>query len=367
MNQPHQFDRLLLTVTLILVAIGFVILTSASLGLFATGEISFLSVAIRQFFLGIVGGIILMLAVSKIPYTFWRQYALPIFVTCLGITGLTLIPGLSFSHGGATRWIDLGFITFQPVELLKIGFVIYAAGWASYVGDDITDWKLSLLPFGIILGLISAILLLQPDTGNLVIIALSGGAIFVAAGARWPHIIYLALLGAAGLGSLMMARPYIQERITTFFQPTANPFGASYQIQQSLIAVGSGEWLGRGFGQSIQKFNFLPEPVSDSIFAVFAEEWGFVGSVILLLLFTAFILRGFKIAADSPDRFSRLLVVGLVSLIAAQVFINIGAMIGVLPLTGLPLTFISHGGTAMMTSLASVGIILNVSRYTAEA
>lgn len=364
MNEPGQFDRLLLTITLILVAIGFVILTSASLGLFATGEVSFLSVAIRQFFLGIVGGTVLMLAVSKIPYTVWREYALPIFAGSILVTCLTFIPSLSFSHGGATRWIDLGFITFQPVEFLKIGFVIYAAGWASYVGNDITDWKYSLLPFGLILGIISLLLLAQPDTGNLGIIAATGGAIFIAAGARWRHIIYLLLTGAGGLWGLMLWRPYVQERIMTFLQPAANPFGASYQIQQSLIAIGSGEWVGRGFGQSIQKFNFLPEPVSDSIFAVFAEEWGFIGSVLLLLLFTAFILRGYKIAADSPDTFSRLLVVGLTSLIGAQVFVNIGAMLGVLPLTGLPLTFISHGGTAMMTSLASVGVILNVSRYT---
>ncbi len=364
MNEPHKSDRLLLTVTLILVAIGLIILTSASLGLFATGEVSFLSVAIRQFLLGIVGGIAVMLAVSKIPYTIWREYALPIFVASIALTCLTFIPGLSFSHGGATRWIDLGFITLQPVEFLKLGFVIYAAGWASYVGDDITDWKYSLLPFGIILGIISLLLLLQPDTGNLAIIAVAGGAIFIAAGARWRHIIYLVLLGGAGLGGLMLWRPYIQERIMTFLQPAANPFGAGYQIQQSLIAIGSGQWFGRGFGQSIQKFNFLPEPVSDSIFAVFAEEWGFIGSVLLLLLFTAFILRGYKIAADSPDTFSRLLVVGIVSLIAAQIFINIGAMLGILPLTGLPLTFISHGGTAMVASLAAVGVILNVSRYT---
>jgi cell division protein FtsW len=364
MEKPGRFDSLLVTLTLILVAIGFIILLSASMGLFATGEVSFLSVAVRQLFLGIIGGAIVMYGISKVPYTVWREYALPIFAGAIGITCLTFIPGLSFSHGGATRWIDLGFITVQPVELLKIGFVVYAAGWASYVGDDITDWKYSLLPFGIMLAVISAILLLQPDTGNLVVIAVAGGAIFLAAGACWRHIVYLILLGGAGLGGLMLWRPYIQERIMTFLEPAVNPFGAGYQIQQSLIAIGSGQWLGRGFGQSIQKFNFLPEPVSDSIFAVFAEEWGFVGSALLLILFTAFILRGYKIAADSPDQFSRLLVVGLVSLIAAQVFINVGAMLGVLPLTGLPLTFISHGGTAIMASLVSVGIILNVSRYT---
>lgn len=364
MKKGQQFDRLLFTLTLILVGIGLIILVSASLGLFATGEMNFLSMAIRQFFLGVVGGLLVMWLISRVPYTTWKQYALPILLVSLGLTAATFIPGLSYSHGGANRWIDLGFFTFQPVELLKIGFVVYAAAWCAYVEDRITNWKYSLLPFGILIAGISALLLAQPDTGNLIVIALTAGAIFVAAGARWRHILYALFAAGAGTAALAYMRPYIQERLMTFFNPTANPLGSGYQIQQSLISVGSGRWFGRGFGQSIQKFNFLPEPISDSIFAVFAEEWGFIGAVILLLLFVALILRGYKIAADSPDTFSRLLAVGLISLIAAQVFINIGGILGVIPLTGIPLIFISHGGTALITALISIGVVLNISRYT---
>lgn len=364
MAESQPLDKLLLSLTLTLVGVGFFISTSAALGLFATGQASFLSRAVRQFFLGVIGGSAVMVLLSKIPYTYWRQYALPIFVGSLAVTGLVFVPGLGFSHGGAVRWIDLGIITVQPVELLKIGFVIYAAGWVSYAGDKITDWKYSVLPFVLMLTIVGFVLLMQPDTGSFLVIVAAAGAMFIVAGTRWQHILVIMLLGGGGLATLAWMRPYIQERLEAFLNPAANPFGASYQIQQSLIAIGSGQWFGRGLGQSIQKFNYLPEPTSDSIFAVFAEEWGFVGAVVLLILFAAFILRGYKIAADSPDRFSRTLVVGLITLIGAQVFINIGGMLGVIPLTGLPLIFISHGGTALMAALASVGIVLNVSRYT---
>ena len=363
MSAKNNVDRILLTLTCILLAIGFFILVSASLGLFAAENINLVSLLVRQLFLGIAGGVAVMFAVSRIPYTFWRSYALPVFIGSLILTALTFVPGLSFSHGGATRWIDLGVITFQPVELLKIGFVIYAAGWCAYAGDKITNWRYSLLPFAIIVGLVSALLLAQPDTGSLLVIAITAGAIFVAAGTRWLHICIAFVVSGAGLGFLAWTRPYLQERILTFLNPTANPFGSGYQVQQSLLAVGSGDWFGRGFGQSIQKFSFLPEPTSDSIFAVFAEEWGFIGAAVLLVLFTAFILRGYVIAADSPDTFSRLLVVGLISLIAVQAFVNIGGIIGLLPLSGLPLPFISHGGTALVATLTSVGIVLNVSRH----
>jgi cell division protein FtsW len=363
MDSTGQVDRVLLTITCILLAIGFFIVISASLGLFATGEINFVSIAMRQFILGIIGGLLVMYVVSRIPYTFWRSYALPIFLASLLITGLTFIPGISFSHGGATRWVDLGFITFQPVEILKVGFVIYIAGWCAYAQEKIHKWQYSLLPFAIILAVVGTVLLLQPDTGNLLVMLIAAGAMFVAAGTRWLHI-FIAAIGATGaLGILAISRPYLQERIMTFLNPAANPFGSGYQVQQSLIAIGSGDWFGRGFGQSIQKFSYLPEPISDSIFAVFAEEWGFVGVTVLLLLFTAFILRGYALAADSPDTFSRILVVGIVSLIAGQIFVNLGGMLGILPLSGLPLTFISHGGTALVATLGSVGVILNISRH----
>jgi cell division protein FtsW len=211
--------------------------------------------------------------------------------------------------------------------------------------------------------IVGVILLIQPDTGSLLVIGLAAVAMFIAAGARWLHILGIAGIGASGLAVLAYMRPYIRERLLTFLSTTSDPLGAGYQIKQSLIAIGSGKWFGRGVGQSIQKFDFVPEPVGDSIFAIFAEEWGFVGVIALIGLFIAFALRGYKIAADQSDTFGQLLVVGLITLIAAQSFVNISAMIGLMPLTGLPLIFVSHGGTALFTALASVGIVLNVSRH----
>ncbi len=158
-------------------------------------------------------------------------------------------------------------------------------------------------------------------------------------------------------------RPYIMERIKTFMDPGSDPQGSGYQINQSLIAIGSGGWVGRGYGQSIQKFEYLPEPIGDSIFAVYAEEFGFIGSFLLILILAFFTFRGFKIATQSSDLFGMLLVVGFMTLIVAQAFLNIAAMAGIAPLSGLPLPFISHGGTALMATLAIMGIVLNVSKY----
>jgi cell division protein FtsW len=174
--------------------------------------------------------------------------------------------------------------------------------------------------------------------------------------------VLLTVVGVIGITALALSRPYVMQRINTFFHPEANSQGSSYQIQQSLIAIGSGGIFGRGFGQSVQKFNFLPEPIGDSIFAVEAEEFGFVGAVLLVLLYVFFAVRGLKIASQTSDSFGRLLVVGIVIMIVAQAFVNIGAMLGVLPLSGITLPFVSHGGTSLFITLVEVGIILSVSK-----
>jgi cell division protein FtsW len=176
--------------------------------------------------------------------------------------------------------------------------------------------------------------------------------------------IIICLIGFGAITVLAFVRPYVMERIKTFINPSSDPRGSSYQLQQSLIAIGSGGAFGRGLGQSVQKFNYLPEPQGDSIFAVIGEEFGFLGTTLLLTLYVFFAIRGFKIALRAPDTFSRYLVVGLVTLLTAQSFLNIASLVGLFPLTGVPLVFISHGGTALMVALGAVGIILNVSRYT---
>ncbi len=360
---PKSIDSVLLIIILILVIGGFFIFSSASLGLLAREGASFGTVAFTQFFFGIVGGGIAMLITSNIYYRNWREYAFYIFVATAIFTLVLLIPGVGKEMGGATRWIDLGFTTIQPSELLKIGFIIYIATLLSGTHKQIETWRYGVLPFLAVIFVTGAIVLSLPDTDTFLIMVSAGVAMFVVAGANWKHILLLGLSSIVLLAVVAFNRAYVMERITTFINPSEDPLGSGYQIQQSLIAVGTGGWFGRGYGQSIQKFEYLPEPIGDSIFAVYAEEFGFVGATILIILLAFFTFRGFKIATQSSDVFGMLLVVGFMTLIVSQSFLNIAAMIGIAPLSGLPLPLISHGGTALFTTLAGLGIVLNVSKY----
>lgn len=362
-KKPAPVDTILLSIIGILVAGGFLIFSSASLGLLARDGASFASVAFSQFLFGIVGGGAAMFITSNIYYRHWRRYAFYIFGATLLLTAAVFIPGVGLSHGGATRWIDLGITTLQPSELLKIGFVIYIATWFSGMHGKVHDWRFGLLPFGLTVGLVGAVMLLQPDTDTFLIIAASGMAMYMVSGAKWRDLALIVLTGICMLALLAVMRPYVMDRLTTFMHPENDPLGSGYQIQQSLIAVGSGGAVGRGFGQSIQKFDYLPEAIGDSIFAVYAEEFGFLGTLILVLGFVSFCLRGYRTASHAEDMFGTLLVVGFVTLITTQAFLNIGAMIAIAPLSGLPLPFISHGGTSLFANLAALGIVLNVSRY----
>jgi cell division protein FtsW len=360
---PKSIDSMLLILVLILVIGGFFIFSSASLGLLARSGASFGSVAFSQFFFGIIGGGIAMLITSNIYYRNWREYAFYIFVGSALFTLLVFVPGLGMTHGGATRWIDIGFTTIQPSEIFKIGFVIYIATLLSGTHRQIESWRYGILPFMGIIGITGFITLSLPDTDTFLIMVMAGVAMFITAGAHWKHIALLALTGIVLFVVVAFSRPYIMDRIKTFMNPNIDQQGSGYQINQSLIAIGSGGWFGRGYGQSIQKFEYLPEPIGDSIFAVYAEEFGFIGSVVLILILAFFTFRGFKIATQSSDLFGMLLVVGFMTLIVSQAFLNIAAMVGIAPLSGLPLPFISHGGTALLTTLAALGIVLNVSKY----
>lgn len=355
-------DRVLLSIVVLLVGGGFFVFTSASLGLLAREGATFTSVAGSQILFGIIGGTLAVTVLSQIYYRNWRQYAFYIFLACIGLTLLVFTP-LGFSYGGAQRWLDLGPFSLQPAEFLKIGFVVYLATWLSGMQKELHHfWRGPVTFFGIV-GAVGGLMLLQPDTDTFLIMATAAAAMFITAGGRWRDVLLAGCLALVLVALLAFTRPYIMDRITTFLDPTADPLGSSYQVQQSLIAVGSGGLIGRGYGQSIQKFEYLPEPIGDSIFAVYAEEFGFVGSSILILLFAAFTFRGYRIASHAKDAFGMLLVVGLVTLIVVQAFLNIAAMLALAPLGGLPLPFISHGGTALLATLASVGIILNVSKY----
>jgi cell division protein FtsW len=365
MPRERAFDRVFFFAIATLVVVGFLIFTSASLGLLAKDGAQFSDIALKQFLIGVVGGSVALLGISRINYRFWRSRAFYLFLGGLALTATVFTP-LGVELNGARRWLDIGVTTFQPSEFLKLAYVIYLAAWFS--GNRLSAGKPlhGLVPFGIITAVVGALILAQPNTGTFLIIAGAGAAMYLAAGARWRDLAALLLIGIVLVGGLVATRPYAMQRIETFLSPGSDPHGGGFQLQQSLIAIGSGGALGRGFGQSVQKFTSLPEPIGDSVFAVYAEEFGFAGALALIGLFLFVILRGYRIAARAPDSFGGLLVVGIITLIAGQALLNMGAMLGITPLTGVPLPFVSHGGTALLFALMGVGIVLNVSRYAKE-
>lgn len=355
--------KFLFSVGLLLVA-GTLIFLSASMGLLTRGtDTQFSSVAFRQIVLSLLPGIVLLLVFSQINYKIYRKYAFYIFIFSIVATLLVFVPGLGMSHGGARRWIYVGSLTFQTSELLKLGFVIYFAAWLSGVKDKVSNFRYGPLFLVALIAVCGAVLVKQPDTDAVLILFLCGGVMLLAAGGKWRHLLILLLAVALGVSVLALTRPYVKSRITTFMNPASDPAGAGYHIQQSLIAIGSGGITGRGFGKSLQKFTYLPEPIGDSIFAVAAEEFGFMGSVALISLFLYFTFRGMKISVKSPDLFGGLLALGIVILIISSSFINMGSMLAVLPLSGSPLLFVSQGGSALICALAEVGIVLNISKH----
>jgi len=355
-------DKPLLISVIVLMIAGLFIFSSAALGLLGRDGVSYSTVALSRTIFGLFLGTTLAFIASRIHYRKWRSWAFYIFLIALIATSLVFFPKIGVEHGGAKRWIDLGVFTFQTSEVLKIAFIIYLAAWISSVKQKIITWKYGIMPFIIITGVTGALLLSQPDMDTFLILVMTGVAMLFASGASWKHLGVITLIGLMGLTIIFFTRPYVRDRIQTFIDPSRDSQSSGYQIQQSFIAIGSGQIFGRGFGQSIQKFSFLPEPIGDSIFAVMAEEFGFVGSVTLVLFYLFFAFRGLKIAMRAPDTFGGLLALGIVILILSQSFINMGAMLGILPLSGIPLLFVSHGGSALMMTLAEVGILLNISR-----
>ena len=361
--RERKIDKFFITIVFLLIAVGAAMFVSASLGILNRSADTFYSVLFSQLVLGFGFGFLGMYIAYKIDYKFWRKYSFYLFLGSILLTAAVFIPSLGWSHLGAERWIQLGPIRFQPVEFLKFGFVIYFAAWLSWAKNRVQDFKFGILPLGILLAVIAFILFNQPDTKSFILIAATGMGMLFISGVPMKYIALLGLGAVLVLGSLVFFTPYLQERVKTFIDPSQDPQGSSYQIQQSLIAIGSGGIFGRGYGQSIQKFSYLPEPQGDSIFAVVGEELGFVGSVAILVLYLLFALRGLRIANNSPDLFSRLLVSGIVILIVAQSFMNIASVTGVFPLTGVPLVFMSHGGTSLMIYLIAMGIVFQISKY----
>ncbi|HEY4512558.1 MAG TPA: putative peptidoglycan glycosyltransferase FtsW [Candidatus Paceibacterota bacterium] len=358
-----KIDKPFLFSIIILVGAGFFIFSSASLGLLVRNDSRFTAIAFNQLFFGVVLGSIACLITSFIPYKFWKKVSLIAFAASLALTALVFVPGIGWSHGGAYRWVTIAGINFQPSEILKIGYIFYLAAVLSKNREKIGMFRYGAMPFIAITALAALVILPEPDNDTFFMIALAGLIMYFAAGARKRDIAIFIVTGIIGFAAVIAFWPYARDRVATFLDPKKDPLTSGYQIQQSLIAIGSGGVLGKGFGQSTQKYNFLPEPIGDSIFAVFGEEFGFLGSIAIITLFLFFALRGMKIAARAPDEFGRLVALGIVILIVAGSFMNIAAMLGIIPLTGTPLIFVSQGGTALFIALAEVGIVLNISKY----
>lgn len=361
LNRSKKIDRFFLVSVLILTLTGFIIFLSASLGLLAQDGASFGLVATKQtisLFLGLIGFFIF----SRIPYVWLRKSALFIFIGTILINLLLYIPSLTFHYNGASRWLSLGLFTFQPSELLKIGFIIYLSAWIYAVKDKIESFKYGMLPYIVLVFILSLILLGQRDTDTLVIILATGLVMLFVAGIKYKHVLFSFFLLIVLVSGVVIVRPYAFDRIKTYINRGSDSLGSGYQINQSLIAIGSGQLIGRGFGQSIQKFGYLPQPTDDSIYAVASEEFGFIGSIFLIILYVSLLISIFRIATRSQDVFASMLSIGIGVLIVGESFMNISAMMGILPLSGLPLLFVSHGGTALILTLSIAGMVANISK-----
>lgn len=363
-TRAHIFgDRIFALLVIGLVTIGTATFLSASLGLLARQNANLGHLATTQLVLGLIPGIGLLVFLRLIKPALLQKWALPFYVFSLLLTALVFIPHIGVHTNGASRWLDIGPITVQPAEFLKISVVLMFALYLSKMKSKLDDFRYGLGGFGVVVGIPCLLLLMQPNTSTVLVLGATTTAMYFVAGGPKRDFFILLVTALVGLGLLIAIRPYLLQRITTFMHPANDSLASGYQIQQSLIAIGSGGFLGRGYGQSVQKFNYLPEAVDDAIFAVYAEEFGFVGTIFLLLLFLALATRGLYIASTASSLFGSLTVTGLTLVITISALLNIGAMLSIFPLTGLPLPFISHGGTALLAALASVGIILNIASH----
>lgn len=362
----HKPDYVLALTIFVLLAFGLVIMYSISPVL----SQKLLGSTSRNYYfygqlLNIGVGIVAWIIATRVHYRTWESLApFAMILSFVALLGL-FVPGLSFTTNGATRWLKLGPASFQPAELLKLSTVLYLGAWFERRREGVATFWDGLLPFSIMLVVVAfVIVILQRDMGTMMVLVMAAVGMYYVAGARHYHVLGLIAAGV-GLSWVAIASfPHRLQRITTFLDPGKDPTGLGYHINQALIAVGSGGILGRGLGKSLQIYGYLPEAANDSIFAVIGEEIGFIGSLLLFGLFAMLIYRGLKIAQNAPDGFSRLTAIGITLWLGFQAVINIAAMLSLVPLTGIPLPFISYGGTSLVFALFGAGILLNISKYT---
>ena len=321
----------------------------------------------RQLAFGLLVGLVAAWLLYHYDYRRLERWALPLFACSLFLLVLVFVPSIGESYGTfAHRWLRLGPISFQPSEFVKLAFLIYLASWLGRRHGKLADFKEGFLPYAVILGVVLGLILLQPDIGTAAIVAMVAMGVYWLAGGPLRYLALLLLGGVVALVIIVQVKPHAAARLAAFVNPSADPQGIGYHINQAYLAIGSGGLLGRGFGQSRAKFLYLPEVYGDSIFAVVGEELGFVLSLALVAAFLYLCLRGFKVARSASDEFGRLLAGGIVIWFTGQAFINISAMIGLLPLTGIPLPFVSYGSSALAIALSAVGILANISTTTRE-
>lgn len=311
-------------------------------------------------------GVLAWIFFQSIDYRFWQKYSAPLLFATVGFLLLPFVFHMGSEEAVGARWINIGPLSFQPAEVAKLTLILYLSGWIASKGDELKQVNKLFIPFIMIVGAIALMMMIQKDLGTLSIIVFISAAILIAAGTSVSN------LTIAGGGSALLAwlaikiEPYRMKRFTTFLNPENDALGAGYHIRNALIAIGSGGLWGLGFGQSKQKYLYLPEAHTDSIFAIICEELGLIRAAIIVILFLFVAYRGFKIASQAPDNFSRLVAVGITTWLFSQMFVNIAAMFSLLPLTGVPLPFISYGGSSLIILLSAVGILVNISKHTNE-
>jgi cell division protein FtsW len=365
-TRAHHPDYIIALLIAILLAVGLVMMYSVSpiLSHKLTG-----SVDRNYYFLNqlkyILIGMVVWIGASAVPYWTWRRYARPLLIVSAVLLLALLVPGLSNSSHGATRWLDIGTISFQPAEIMKVAIIIYLATWFERRASELGSFWDGVVPFAIMTAAACfVIVIFQRDMGTMAVLAAAAIGMYFAAGLSWRHLAALLGSGVALGWAAIVAFPHRMERITAFVSPEQYCNTVAYHICQALIAIGSGGIVGLGLGKSIQVYGYLPEAANDSIFAIIAEEFGLLGAMAVIGLFGLLVYRGLVVARSAPDMFARLVATGISLWFLFQAFINIGAMLSLVPLTGIPLPFISYGGTSLIISLLAAGMLINISKYT---
>ena len=359
--KKKRFDFVLFIAILLLILFGLIMIYSAS-SIWAEYKFhdSFKYVKQQALFIGI--GIFLLITVSKIDYMFYYKKTNPILLVCLFLLVLVLIPGIGSVRNGSQSWFGIGSFGIQPSEFAKLGLIIFTAKYLADNQKYLRDFKKGVIPILLVLFLVFGLIMLQPDFGTGMIIIVSILAMLFVAGVNMKFFLGLGAVGVVGIVVLIAIAPYRMDRITSFLNPWSDPLGTGFQIIQSLYAIGPGGLLGQGFLNSRQKQFYLPEPQTDFIFSIISEEFGVLGVIIVAGLFLTVLWRGIDIALKTENPFGKYLAFGMVFQIMIQTVMNLMVVIGLIPVTGVTLPFLSYGGSSLLISLISIGILLNISR-----